>query len=60
MKTNVYQIRKAAARDEAIDFQNDFNELVLSWYDLASYQAYFETLGRRYGLLREFRENGII
>lgn len=60
MKKNVYQIRKAAARGEAIDFQNDFNELVLSWYDLASYQAYFETLGRRYGLLREFRENGII
>ena len=60
MKTSYYNKRKAAARDEAIDFQNDFNELVLTWYDLMSYQAYFENLGKRYGLLQEFRENGII
>jgi len=57
---NRYQKAKAAARRKAQDFANDFEELVLSWYDLTSYQAYFETLGRRYGLIREFKENGII
>ena len=55
-----YKDKKAAVRDEAIEFSNDCGELGLSWWDVAHISDHFETLGRRYGLLREFRENGII
>lgn len=60
MKTNVYQIRKAAARDEAIEWQDEVNKLSLPWWDTCHMTDRFERLGRRYGLLRESRENGII
>ena len=55
-----YQKRKEAARQEAIDWQNEAARLTLSYEGLAIATAHFEKLGRRYGLLREFRENGII
>lgn len=57
MKT--YAVRKAEVREEAIDWQLDFENHDYSWGELADWQTYFETLGRRYGLLTEFRENGI-
>jgi hypothetical protein len=31
----------------------------MSWGELADWQEHFEKLGRRYGLLQEFRENSI-
>jgi hypothetical protein len=31
----------------------------MSWGELAYWQEYFEKLGKRYGLLTEFRENCI-
>lgn len=55
-----YQKRKEAARQEAIDWQEEAAGLRLSWEGLAIATAYFEKLGRRYGLLREFRENCIL
>ena len=51
-----YRKRKASARCKAIDWQAAAH----SWEELAEATAYFEKLGRRYGLLKEFRENGII
>lgn len=62
MKTieiNYYQKRKEEVRQEAIDWQLDFGNHNYSWGELAYYGDYFERLGKRYGLLREFRENGI-
>ena len=55
-----YQELKAAARQKAIDWQNEFSENNYSYGELNFYQAYFETLAKRYGLIKEFRENGII
>ena len=46
-------------RQEAIDWQNDFAKHNYSYGELAEFGEYFEKLGRRYGLLKEFRENGI-
>lgn len=63
MATNnntTYAARKAAAREQAIDWQMWQSEQNLSYGELAAYQAHFETLGRRFGLLQEFRENAII
>lgn len=54
-----YQKRKEAARQEAIEWQVEAAELNLSTEGVLIATVYFEKLGIRYGLLREFRENGI-
>ena len=56
---NKYQIAKEKARQKAIDWQYEFSETSMSWGELAYYQDYFERLGKRYGLLAEFRSEGI-
>ena len=58
-KTNKYQEYKARARQKAIVWQLDFNNHNYSWGELLEYQTYFEKLGKRYGLLKEFKENCI-
>ena len=57
---NTYQRRKDAARAQAIKWQTDFSDRSKSWAAIAAEQRHFEQLARRYGLLREFRENAII
>lgn len=54
-----YASNKAVARQEAIDWQNDFFRDNRSHEDMQEAAEYFEKLGKRYGLLKEFRENGI-
>ena len=49
---NTYQEKKEAIRQQALDWEY--------WSELAEMTAYFEEQARRFGLLREFRENGII
>lgn len=58
--TDEYQHRKEQAREEAREWQLHFWDSDHSWSELAEENQRFERLGRRYGLLREFRENGII
>ena len=55
-----YAERKEEARRAAIDWQLDFCNHNYSYSELADLYAHFERVGRRFGLLREFRENGII
>ncbi len=55
-----YQERKEAARQAAQEWQAGFADGAHSWEELANAGAYFEKLARRYGLVREFKENGII
>ena len=59
-KKDYYAKRKAEVREEAIRWQNDFGEHNYSYGELADFSDYFTRLGKRYGLLREFRENGVI
>ena len=54
-----YEKKKEIARQEAIDWQDDFRNHNYSYGELTKFGYYFEKLGRRYGLLKEFRENGI-
>ena len=54
-----YETKKEMARQEAIDWQNNLFNHNYSYGELAEFVYYFEKLGRRYGLLKEFRENGI-
>ena len=57
---NTYQRRKEQARQKAIAWQNDFGSKAHTGWDLVDAYAYFSKLGKRYGLTREFTENGII
>lgn len=57
---NVYQKGKERARNKAIEWQLDFNNHNYSYGELSVFQGYFEGLAKRYGLVKEFRENGII
>ena len=57
-----YAIAKEKARQQAIEWQIDYalaNE-DMSYSELADAGEHFRKLGKRYGLLREFRENAII
>ena len=56
---NTYEEKKERVRQEAIDWQNEFCNHNYSYGELTKFGYYFEKLGRRYGLLKEFRENGI-
>lgn len=55
-----YQIKKEKARQEAINWQHDFDNHNYSYYELWLQQIRFEKLARQFGLRKEFRENGII
>ena len=54
-----YAERKENAREEAIDWQYETSQKSISYSELEEAGNHFEKLGRRYGLIREFRENGI-
>ena len=54
-----YEKKKEMARQKAIDWQDDFRNHNYSYEEIAEFGYYFEKLGKRYGLLKEFRENGI-
>lgn len=55
-----YKTRKAAALDAAIMAQQEAAEQVQSWEEVAETADRLEQLARRFGLLQEFRENGLI
>jgi hypothetical protein len=54
-----YAERKENARNLAIDVQS-FSWPGLYWSECAEIENELETIGKRYGLIREFRENGVI
>lgn len=55
-----YREKKAKLREQAIRWQLEFSEHDYSYSDIAEKQAYFEKEGKKLGLIREFKENGII
>lgn len=55
-----YQQQKEKARQEAKEYQHNFCDNNYTWQEVAGYSAYFSKLAKRYGLIKEFRENGII
>lgn len=59
-KLEYYERRKTEIIEEAQNFQFDFSNNCYSYGELAEIQGYFEKQGKRYGLLKEFRENCII
>ena len=57
MKT--YQEKKENAREIAIQWQLNDGDYPYSHEGLAILGEYFHKIGKRYGLLKEFRKNGI-
>ena len=55
-----YEKGKAKAREEAQTWQHIFYEYSYSFFDLYIIAQHFEKLAKRYGLIKEFKENGIL
>lgn len=51
---------KEEARQYAIDWQYWVSEENLSYEELADWQVHFTDIAKKFGLVREFIENGII
>lgn len=51
---------KGEAQTMAIEYQHWASNRNLSYGELVEYQNYFTKLGKKFGLTREFKENGII
>lgn len=60
MTKKTYQEKKEQARLEAIEWQKEQAEKSLTYGELAYLQEYFTRLGKRFGLVKEFRETAII
>lgn len=63
MKTNKqrYLEGKEKAINAAIEYQNSFSEgQIYYWSEIIELTEHFTKLAKRYGLIKEFRENGII
>lgn len=59
IKGKTYAEKKGNARDLAIEWSNNYAGLNWSYGELAEVYTFFEKVGKRYGLLKEFKENGI-
>ena len=57
---NRYQKGKEKTRNEAAEWRADFADRNYSCGELAYFSGYFEAKARCYGLVKEFKENGII
>ena len=54
-------MKKDRARQRAIALHlKTFEQMNVSWYEVIQLQNRIEKIGKQYGLLREFRNNGII
>jgi len=48
------------AREQAMDWQNDFSSKSMSWSEVVDAQTHFEKTAKKFKLTKEFEENGII
>ena len=55
-----YTRAKENARQKAMDWQTEYYNNNYSYGELIAFAEYFTRLSKRYGLIAEFRENGII
>ena len=55
-----YEDEKQIARSIAIDWLLESNHLDYSLLELSEWQGFFEYLGRKYGLMTEFKKNAIL
>ena len=51
---------KEEARELAVDWQNWQSERSMSYQEVAEWGDYFSEVAKKFGLTKEFQENGII
>ena len=54
-----YKDIKAVLQNFAQEWQYNFSSFNYSYNDLLQWQAFFTEYGKKYGLLKEFKENAI-
>ena len=54
-----YKLNKGILRDFAIVWQHDLENYDYDYLTLSEYGGFFRIYGKKYGLLTEFKENGI-
>ena len=59
IKGNSYEEKKDCLRNIAIDYQNNFGGLSWSYGELSIIEDWFYKNAKRYGLVKEFKENCI-
>lgn len=57
-QTEIHSVEEA--RQKAGDWRTWASEQDLSWEECVQWSGYFEQLALRFGLMDEFKENGII
>ena len=55
-----YQENKEISRQKAIDWQNETTQKDVFYSELVEQAERFQKIAKRYGLTKEFKENGII
>jgi len=61
METDLKDIKtKEQAREFAIEWQDTFQNENYDYAQLVYFSGIFTKLGKKFGLLKEFKENGII
>lgn len=60
MNSSKYTRGKAKTREYAMQLQADLSESTISYAELAEIQIKLKKLGTQYGLIREFKENGLL
>ena len=58
MKT--YKEKKSEAINKAIEWQNAFSDRVISYEELSEETEHFAKIAKRFGLIRMFKQEGII
>lgn len=57
---NNYQKMKSHYKSLAIEWQTKQSNVSLSYLTIIAIENYFYRVGKRYGLVKEFKNNGII
>ena len=55
-----YYIGKQQARQKAIEYQIEIMDKIMSWGELVAWTELFYKLGKRFGLIKEFKENWVL
>lgn len=55
-----YKLLKGNAIQQAIEWQSSWQDNQYSYDELLEWQSHFYKLAKRYGLIKEFKENGIL
>lgn len=55
-----YEKKKEDIREQAKEWQHSFCEKNYSYGEITEFTSYFYKYGKKYGLLKEFRENAIL